>query len=110
MSKNLILRPRLSEKAYGLSEALNTYVFDVPAGANSHSVAAAVARQYGVGVKSVRIASVPGKSIRLIKRRTRSIDARRSDIRKAYVTLKQGDKLPIFQAVEQEVKTEKEKK
>ena len=29
MDKTLVLKPRMSEKAYGLSQAHNTYVFDV---------------------------------------------------------------------------------
>jgi large subunit ribosomal protein L23 len=86
MSKIMTLKPRLSEKTYGMSEALNVYTFEVPAGATKHTVAAAVKAQYDVVPVSVRIANIPGK---------------RSNVRKAYVTLKEGDKLPIFAAVEE---------
>jgi len=49
----------------------------------------------------VKIASVPGKSVRAYRQRgRRSINGQRSDLRKAYVTLKEGDKLPIFAAPE----------
>lgn len=100
--KPLTLKPRLSEKAYALSEAGNTYIFDVPLGVNKFEVAAAVAVQYEVGVINVRLAGVPGKAVRSYRNGgRRSINARRSDIRKAYVTLKEGDKLPIFAAVEE---------
>lgn len=109
MSKSIALSPRLSEKAYALSELRNTYVFDVPYSANRHTVAQAVSAQYDVGVVGVRIASVPGKTGRSIKRGRIVGQSKRSDIRKAYVTLKDGDKLPLF-AVEQDAKPAKESK
>ena len=101
MSKHVTLKPRLSEKAYALSEQLNTYTFDVPGDANKHSVADAVAKQYEVSVLSVRIAGVPGKAKRAYRGRGRSVAAQRSNIRKAYVTLANGDKLPIFAGMEE---------
>jgi hypothetical protein len=48
MSKIMTLKPRLSEKTYGMSEALNVYTFEVPVGATKHTVAAAVKAQYDV--------------------------------------------------------------
>jgi large subunit ribosomal protein L23 len=108
--KLLTLKPRVSEKAYALSEQGNVYIFDVPGGANKFDVAKAVASQYEVGVTSVRLAGVPGKAVRSYRNRgRRSINAKRTDVRKAYVTLKEGDKLPIFDAVE-EAEAPKEKK
>jgi large subunit ribosomal protein L23 len=98
----IALKPRISEKAYALSESGNTYIFDVPAAANKHAVAAAVVEQYKVTVTNVKIAAVPGKAVRAYRQRgRRSINGQRSDIRKAYVTLKEGDKLPIFAAMEE---------
>jgi|SRR5579862_5563692 len=107
MSKNIVLKPRVSEKGYAISALNNTYVFDIPTGVNKHSVANAVAAQYGVGVTNVRIANIPGKTKRTFRGRGKFAQGQRSDVRKAYVTLKEGDKLPIFDAVEQEVKAEK---
>ena len=107
MSKDIVLKPRLSEKAYALSSATNTYIFAVSSEVNKHSVADAVAKQYGVTVTSVRIANIPGKAKRAYRGRGRFAPAQRSDVRKAYVTLKEGDSLPIFAAIEEEVKVEK---
>src|SRR5665213_1496638 len=93
--KYMTLKPRVSEKAYALSEKGNTYIFDVPADANKHDIAKAVTDQYEVKVNSVRIANVPGKAVRSYRNRGRkSIAGQRSDLRKAYVTLNEGDKLP----------------
>lgn len=110
MTKILALNPRLSEKAYGLSELRNTYIFDVETGANKFDISRAVTAQYEVGVLKIRIASVPGKTKRAYRKGGRkSIEGTRTGIRKAYVTLKEGDKLPLFAAVE-EAEAPKEKK
>lgn len=102
MSKTLFLKPRLSEKTYAMSESLNVYTFEVPKDATKHTVAAAVKAQYDVDAKSVRIATVTGKTQRTYRGRGRSVKSgQRSDVRKAYVTLKEGDKLPIYAAVEE---------
>lgn len=106
MSKTLSIKPRLSEKAYALSERSNTYVFDVPIFANRHTVGDAVASQYSVGVASVKIASTAAKPMRAYKKRGRNIASQRPGVRKAYVTLNEGDKLPFF-ATEENSKDDK---
>jgi ribosomal protein L23 len=110
MSKSLILKPRLSEKAYALSEQGNTYVFDVPRSANRQTVGQAVATQYEVGVISVKIASTARKPIKAYRKRGRSITTSRAGVRKAYVTLKEGDKLPVFADSGSSGKPDKESK
>lgn len=99
---NLSLKPRISEKAYALSENGNTYVFDVETGVNKFDVAKAVAEQYEVTPTKVRIVSVPGKATRSYRQRGRKqFSGKRSDIRKAYVTLKEGDNLPFFAGMDE---------
>lgn len=108
MDKALLLKPRMSEKAYGLSQTQNVYVFDVPKGTNKHSVARAVAAQFEVTVEKVNVANIKGKAKRTVRKGGRATPGRQSDMRKAYVTLKEGDSLPIFAAVEEaEEKREK---
>ena len=102
MSKTTILKPRLSEKAYGLSQTNNTYVFDVPADANKHTVARAVTAQFEVTVVNVNVTNVKGKAKRTVRKSGRAAMGRQNDVRKAYVTLKQGDSLPLFAAIEKE--------
>lgn len=106
MSKTMILRPRISEKAYALTQARNIYVFDVPTEANRLEIAQSVAVQYEVTVENVNIVNVKGKTKRTIRKGGRSTSGKRSDIKKAYVTFKQGDTLPIFAAAEEQA-TEK---
>lgn len=101
MDKTIVLKPRLSEKAYGLANARNTYVFDVPGDANKHTVARAVGAQFTVTVTEVNIANIKGKAKRTVRKNGRASAGRQSDIKKAYVTLKAGDSLPLFAAEEE---------
>lgn len=102
MEKTIVLKPRISEKAYEQSVAKNTYVVDVPVGANKDVIAKAVATQFGVTVEAVNTTVAKGKSKRTVRKGGRSVMGKRSDVKKAYVTLKEGDKLPFFAEVEAE--------
>ncbi|HET9850679.1 MAG TPA: 50S ribosomal protein L23 [Candidatus Saccharimonadales bacterium] len=111
MSKSAALKPKISEKSYGLAETANTYVFAVDKTVNKHDLARSVAAQYEVTVMRVRIAGTAGKTRRSVRGRGRNIfRGQTSPVRKAYVTLKEGDKLPIFSAVEEPAKPDKDKK
>jgi large subunit ribosomal protein L23 len=101
MDKQIVLTPRMSEKAYGLSQVRNTYIFDVPAEANKHTVARAVSVQFEVTVENVNITNIKGKAKRTIRKGGRVSKGKQNDTKKAYVTLKEGDTLPIFAAVEE---------
>lgn len=96
-----VLRPRMSEKAYAVSQLRNTYVFDVEGDTNKHAVARAVSEQYSVTVTAVRVVNQQGKVKRTIRKGGRPTMGRQSDVKKAYVTLKEGDSLPIFAAIEE---------
>lgn len=104
----LVLKPRVSEKAYGLSNSksekadkANVYVFDVAGANNKHDVARAVEAQYKVSVTNVNITNIKGKSKRTVRKGGRPVAGRTSDVKKAYVTLKLGESLPIFAAIEE---------
>jgi large subunit ribosomal protein L23 len=102
MYKQLILRPVMSEKAYAQSMANRTYVFEVPGEVNKHSVAQAVELQYEVKVTNVNITNIPRKAKRTIYKGGRAVAGREADSKKAYVTLAEGNSLPIFAAIEEE--------
>lgn len=106
----LSLLPRLSEKAYGLSQTSNVYVFVVPDSATKLTVKSAVESQYKVGVVSVNMIITKGKVVRSYRKRTRGMEGHRSDMKKAYVTLKAGDHIPIFASEDEPKETKKSKK
>lgn len=103
--KSLALKPRMSEKAYATSLDLNTYVFEVPTSANKAMVQAAVTEQFKVTVEDVRLAVIKGKPKRAYKKRSRPVEGKRADFKKAYVRLKAGDKIAIFEAIEEPKET-----
>lgn len=105
----IILKPRMSEKSYGLS-AGGVYVFDVDKSVNKHEIAKAVEEVYEVSVVNVRTIVSKGKTKRLYRNK-RFETGKRADVKKAYVTLKEGDAIPIFAAIEEEeAKAEKTSK
>ena len=107
MEKTTLLKPRLSEKTFGLANAKTVYVFDVPAGANKQTVARAIAAQFEVTVIDVNMLNVKGKAKRTVRKGGRPVSGSQSDRKKAYVTLKKGDKLPFFQTEEDDKKDKK---
>lgn len=96
MDKLTLLRPRLSEKTFGLANTKTVYVFNVPAEANKQTIASAVAAQFEVTVLAVNIVNQKGKTKRTVRKGGRAVAGKRSDSKKAYVTLKEGEKLPFF--------------
>jgi len=103
MSKTINLRPHLSEKTYGLS-AKGVYVFTIDKDVNKHSVARAVESQFEVKVVAVNVTNLDGKAKRTVSvtgKRSVNSNGKRNDIKKAYVTLAEGQSLPFFAAVEE---------
>jgi large subunit ribosomal protein L23 len=100
MDKTVALIPRMSEKAYTVSQS-GKYVFDVPQSANKHVVARAVAAQFDVVVVKVNIANIDGKPKRTVRKGGRVSKGKQADTKKAYVTLREGEVLPIFAAMEE---------
>jgi len=92
-SKEIVLKPVVSEKSYFLANESNKYVFFVDSGVNKIEIKNAVEKKYKVKVLSVNIVIKPGKMVRDWKSNKSS---RKSDKRKAIVTLKKGDKIDEF--------------
>lgn len=90
----VILRPIVTEKAVGKKEAENTLCFEVSAEANKTQIKAAVQKLFKVKVADVHTANNVGK----LRRRGR-FSGYRSDWKKAYVRLKDGEKMPEYAEV-----------
>ncbi len=105
MSKDIAVLPLLNEKTYELSKSKNVFVFHVPKGSNKQTVARAVKAQFEVDVVSVNTINVKGKAKRTMSitgRRSMNSEGRRPDLKKAYVTLKEGQSLPFFESIEED--------
>ena len=99
----MVLKPRMSEKAYDLSHSMDTYVFDVPASTNKIEVAKAVSKQFKVTVEDVRIVILKGKKARSIRIGgvRKNVYGKRPDVKKAYVKIKKGENIPIFASIDE---------
>jgi large subunit ribosomal protein L23 len=88
---DVIRRPLITEKTSLLREDGRTIVFHVAPGANKVQIKRAVERLLGAKVDSIRTSIAHGK----VKRQGRYAGAR-SDWKKAYVKLREGEKMPEF--------------
>ncbi|MFL2840952.1 MAG: 50S ribosomal protein L23 [Pseudohongiellaceae bacterium] len=85
----IILGPHISEKTSILSEENNQITFKVAVGATKHEVKHAIESLFDVQVKDVQILNVKGKTKRSARGKIRS----RSDWKKAYIRLEQGQEI-----------------
>lgn len=81
----VLLGPVVSEKSAAAGESANQVVFKVLPDASKLEIKAAVQALFDVKVEQVRVLNVKGKT-----KRTRYGVGRRSDWKKAYVRLEQG--------------------
>ena len=89
--QEIIRAPLITEKGSFLLEKANQVIFRVQPDANKIEVKRAVETLFKVKVEKVRVARYLGK----VRRVGRSM-GRRSDWKKAYVTLREGDKIDFF--------------
>lgn len=89
---DIIRVPRITEKGTRLKEKCNVLTFEVKIGANKVQVKKAVESIFKVKVADVTTVTNMGKTKRIGQR-----VGRRSDWKKAYVTLKPGEKIDIFE-------------
>jgi large subunit ribosomal protein L23 len=87
----VLRRPLVTEKTTVIREDGRTLVFEVARDANKLTIKRAVEQLLGSKVQSVRTSLSHGK----VKRQGRFV-GRRPDWKKAYVTLREGEKLPDF--------------
>lgn len=88
---DVIRRPLITEKTSILREDGRTIVLHVAPGANKTEIKRAVEQLLHAKVAAIRTAIAHGK----IKRQGRSM-GRKPDWKKAYVTLREGEKMPAF--------------
>lgn len=88
---NVLLRPRITEKAALLADKSNVYVFEVMKGATKKSISASVFEVYGKRPVKVSIAKIPSKQVFI-----RGKKGVKSGGKKAYVYLKKGDKIELI--------------
>lgn len=91
----ILYYPILTEKMLKLQEDKRQYAFKVKSEANKIDVKKAVQSRFDVTVEKVRMVNVKGKSKQMNTRRgiTRG---KRSDWKKAIITVREGDSINFF--------------
>lgn len=90
---HVLIQPLLTEKVTAMRESNNTVSFLVHPGANRVQIKQAVEALLKVKVERVNVLNVQGK----IKRLGR-FSGKRSDWKKAFVKLKEGEKLELYES------------
>ena len=87
---NLLVAPHVSEKAARAGEKHNQYEFRVRRNATKPEIRKAVELMFSVEVEAVQVVNVMGKN-----KRFGATMGRRSDWKKAYVSLKSGQTIDL---------------
>ena len=90
----IIKAPIVTEKTTIAREGNNVVSFAVDRSANKCEIKKSVESIFKVKVDSVRTVNVAGK-----RKRTRAVMGKRSNWKKAYVALKTGESIEIFEGV-----------
>ena len=92
---NIILRPIITEKSTMLKEKNREVCFEVAPRANKIEIKRAIEQLFKIKVENVRVQNKRGK-----RRRVGRNEGRKKDWKKAYVKLKEGEKMiEYFEAV-----------
>jgi len=89
--RDVILKPVVSEKSYGLLDA-GVYTFVVHPDANKTEIRQAVESIFNVEVTNVNTLNRKGK-----RKRRKQFYGTRPDTKRAIVTLKAGDRIDLFE-------------
>ena len=92
-SYKIILKPIITEKATKLSE-FNKVVFEVSPKSNKSEIRSAVEKLFSVKVKAVNIINTKGKV-----KRFKGVLGKRNDMKKAVITLEEGNTIDISAGV-----------
>ncbi len=82
---DVLLEPRITEKATRIGEQNNQYIFRVARDASKPEIKSAVEQLFEVQVAGVQVLNMKGK-----RKRFGTTEGRRDNWKKAYVTLKPG--------------------
>lgn len=90
VSKELVIRPMITEKAHALAGSFNTYAFEVANDANKTEIAKYIKAKYKVEPTKIAIVKIPRKQVI-----SRGRIGFKKGGKKAYVYLQKGDKIEL---------------
>ena len=90
----IVIQALVSEKATDLQEKQNCYVFKVAKDANKLEIKRAIEKGFNVKVTSVAVSNIKGKTKKLGR-----FEGKRPGWKKAFISLKEGEKIELFESV-----------
>jgi large subunit ribosomal protein L23 len=93
-AEGVVISPLVTEKGTIVGEKANQVVFRIRPGASKDQIRSVIEDLFKVTVVKVRTANFLGK-----ERRRGRISGRRPNWKKAYVTLKPGDRIEVFEGL-----------
>jgi large subunit ribosomal protein L23 len=93
-TESVVISPLVTEKGTIVGEKSNQVVFRIRPGASKDQIRDVIETLFKVSVVKVRTANFLGK-----ERRRGRTSGRRPNWKKAYITLKQGDRIEIFEGL-----------
>lgn len=95
-TSEVLIRPRVTEKANAQMEKSNRYTFVVDKRANKEEIKVAVEEFYNVKVAKVNTSNTPAKT-KSRYTKTGFVSGRKQGFKKAIVTLVDGDMIDLFE-------------
>jgi len=95
---DVLISPLITEKMTNLTSDKGKYGFLVNPKANKIEIAKAIEKKFNVHVESVRTINHPGK-MKTQFRKSGRFTGKTAKFKKALITLKQGEKIEIFEQV-----------
>jgi large subunit ribosomal protein L23 len=92
--EDILIKPLLTEKISVQTETLNRYGFQVALHSNKHQIKGAIEKLFDVKVMNVKTSITPGHE----KRFKKGIK-KYSKVKKAYVQVKEGQKIEFFKGI-----------
>jgi len=90
--RDVIINPIITEKSTIAKESNNIYAFEINPKYNKNEIKEAVEKLFDVNVLDVNIVRIRGKV-----KRTRGILGRRKNRKKAYVKIKENQRIELFE-------------
>ena len=90
--RETVVRPLITEKSSAAYQARKEYAFEVNPAANKYQIRSALEKEFGVHVTAVRTMQMRRHEV--VRGRIKGVTPR---WKKAIVTLKEGESLPIFE-------------
>jgi large subunit ribosomal protein L23 len=93
-AEGMVISPLVTEKGTIVGEQSNQVIFRIRPGASKDQIREVIEDMFKVAVVKVRTANFLGK-----ERRRGRTTGRRPNWKKAYITLKEGDRIEIFEGL-----------